>query len=107
MSFRHKVRAAPMRCYLLFPVDGTFQPSQVADSARQLIQAAANLAQGWTGEPVETLAVNAQARHLWRWHDGTSFPLSGLAEGDDVGHFLGRVRRRSAIARGVVQSAQA
>jgi molybdenum cofactor biosynthesis enzyme MoaA len=81
MSFRRKVRAGPMRCYLLFPVDGTFQPSQVADSARQLIQAASNLAQGWTGEPVDTLAVNAQARHLWRWHDGMSLPLTCLAEG--------------------------
>ena len=69
MLFRRKVRAGLMHCYLLFPVDGTFQPSQVADSARQLIQAASNLAQGWTGEPVDTLAVNAQARHLWRWHD--------------------------------------
>src|SRR5262245_60059115 len=80
MQFNRKGRSGHVRYYLLFPVDGTFQPTQVADTARQLIQAALNLARGWLGQPVEALAINTESQHLWRYQDGMPLSLAYLSK---------------------------
>jgi hypothetical protein len=81
MLFSPKRWSGSIHGYLVISVDSTFQHSQMVDRACQLIQATSDLAQGWMGGPVETLAFNAQTRQLWRCSDGIRFSLSRLTKG--------------------------
>jgi hypothetical protein len=49
MLISRKAWSGPTWGYLILPVENAFQYPQVADSARQLIQAASTLAQRWMG----------------------------------------------------------
>jgi molybdenum cofactor biosynthesis enzyme MoaA len=81
MLFGREAQSSPTRGYLLIPVEGTFQYSQVADSARQLVHAASSLTHALIEGPVEILAVNSKMRRMWRYSDGMPFRLSRFAAG--------------------------
>jgi len=81
MALDRESPLAPARWYVLIPVDNPFQHSQVSDSARQLLQSASQVVQGWIGGRVEVLAVDTKARNLWRISDGTGFSLANFAAG--------------------------
>ena len=77
MLFSRKGRSGPMRSYLIIPVDGPFQGSQVADSARQLIQAASNLAQGvarGSSGNIGSQCPDTTSLAMSRWHTLPPFP---------------------------------
>lgn len=63
---------------VVLPTKSPFSVARFSDSARHLVDGIRLQAQGFAGEPVEVLLVDANRRRLWRLCDNTALPISDL-----------------------------